>query len=108
EATIEQFVNSVTYSQEYIDQLMEAIETVWQQRQQVVINEQEVIERRIVELRAQAMATVAKLKLLSSETAIKYVEEDLMKLEEQIASLTREKEAKQAKQPVSFDIVMKY
>jgi hypothetical protein len=59
-------------------------------------------------LRAQALATVGKIKVLSSETAIKYMEEDLMKVEEQIKALADQKEKLKRDQPISFEVVMKY
>lgn len=108
EATVEEFVHQVTFSQDHIDKVMAAIETVWQKRQEEVSSDEAVIDTRINELKAQAVATVDKIKLLSSATAIKYLEEDLMKIEEEITKLVDEKEQKQAKQPLSFDIVLQY
>jgi len=56
----------------------------------------------MAELEAQALATVDKLKVLSSSTAIKYMEEDLMKTEEQIRALVDSKAQQKKDQPVSF------
>ncbi len=108
EAAVENFVHKVTFTDEHINDLMNAVEIVWQQRQQGVIQDEAVIENRIQDLKAQALATVDKIKLLSSETAIKYMEEDLIKIEEEVQTLTNEKEQKQDTQPVSFEVVMQY
>ena len=108
EHSIEEFVHQVTFSQAYIDKLMEAVEIVWQQRQESINKDEVTIDMQISELKAQALATVDKIKFLSSETAIKYMEEDLMKKEEQITALMSEKEQKDDNQPVSFEVVMKY
>ncbi len=108
ESTIESFVHKVTFSQDYIDKLSSAVEIVWRQRQQVVNKEEHSIDMRINELKAQALATVDKIKFLSSETAIKYMEEDLMRIEAKLAELTSEKEQKTSVRPISFEIVMKY
>lgn len=108
EKAVENFVHKVTFTDDHINDLMKAIEIVWQQRQEGVAHDDAVTDNRMQELKAQALATVGKIKLLSSETAIKYMEEDLMKIEEQIQALTNEKEQKKDDQPVSFEVVMQY
>ena len=87
---------------------MQALETVWQMRHKDDGKDEAAIETRLTTLRAQALATVDKIKLLSSQTAIKYMEEDLMKIEEQMEDPISEKERKNAEQPISFDVVKKY
>lgn len=108
EAAVEEFVHQITFTPDHIDNVMEAIETVWNQRQEAANKEGEVIDQRINELKAQALATVGKIKLLSSATAIKYLEEELMKIEEQIKELANEKQQKADKHTVSFDVVLRY
>ncbi len=108
EHSIEEFVHQVTFSQAYIDKLMKSVEIVWRERQESINKDEVTIDTRINDLKAQALATVDKIKFLSSETAIKYMEEDLMKIEEQITVLLHEKEQKSDTQPVSFEVVMKY
>jgi site-specific DNA recombinase len=108
ETTIEDFIHKITFTQEHIDDLMKAIEIVWQQRQQETGKGEVVIEQRIQDLQTQAIATVSKIKLLSNETAIKYMEDDLVKLEGQIKELVEQKAKLKGDKPVSFDIVMKY
>lgn len=108
ENAIEEFVRKVTFSQEHIDNLVKAIETVWQSRQQEFDKGESMLDERISELQAQAFATVDKIKLLSSQTAIKYMEEELMEVEAEIAKLNEEKEQKQKEQPISFEVVIQY
>lgn len=108
ESAAENLVHRVTFTEEHINDLMDAVEIVWQKRQQEVVQDAAVIDNRIQELRAKALATVDKIKLLSSETAIKYMEDDLMKIEEEMQALTSEKEQQKDKQPVNFEIVMSY
>ncbi len=108
ETAVEEFVHQITFSPDQINNVMEAITTVWNKRQEEVHKDDAVIDTRMDELKAQALATVDKIKLLSSATAIKYLEKDLMKIEEQMKALTIEKEQKQDKQPLSFDVVLKY
>ncbi len=108
ESTIEKFVHQITMSPEHIDNLLGAIETVWDQRKAALGIETKTIDERIDERRLQLGALVDKLKLLSSETAIKFVEGDLMKLEQEIATLEEEKMIKKAKEPLNFETVLKY
>jgi site-specific DNA recombinase len=108
EADVEAFVRKVTFSQDHIDKLMLAIETVWHKRQQEFGKDEAMLDERLSELQAQAFATVDKIKLLSSQTAIKYMEEELMKVEAEIDKLNDEKEQKKQEQPISFEVVMQY
>ncbi|HKU18775.1 MAG TPA: recombinase family protein [Candidatus Saccharimonadales bacterium] len=108
EATVEEFVRKVTFTQEYIDALMTALETVWQQRREELGQDEALIDKRIDELKAQAFATVDKIKLLSSPTAIKFMEDELMQVEQELNKLNEEKEQKEKEKPVSFEVVMAY
>ncbi len=108
EETITEFVHKITFSGEHIDNLVGAVETVWQQRQLEVSKEEETIEKRRSELKAQALAIVDKIKVLSSETAIKYMEVDLMEIEEQITTLDGEGVQNDGEKPTNFEVVMKY
>ena len=108
ESSVEALINQVTFTDDHIEDVMSAIKTVWGKRQVNTNNDEEVLNKRMSELKAQAIATVDKIKLLSSETAIKYMEEDLMKIEDEISTLTSELEENKASEPISFEIVMKY
>ncbi len=108
EATIEDFVHRITFTQDHIDDLMTAIEVVWQKRQQETGKDEEVVDKRIKDLRAQTRGIVDKIKLVNSETVIKYMEEDLMTLETQVAELEYEKNRHTQERPVNFEVVMKY
>ncbi len=108
EDAVENLVNHVTFADDHIEDIMQALETVWQTRHKDDGKDEAAIETRLTTLRVQALATVDKIKLLSSQTVIKYMEEDLMKIEKQIEELISEKERKNAEQPISFDVVKKY
>jgi hypothetical protein len=56
----------------------------------------------------QIMIIVDKMKLISSETAIKYMEEDLVRLEQEIANLDSTKEQEAAKETVDMPTVLTY
>ena len=108
EDAVESFVHKVTYSDEHIESILQTVQSVWDARHENDGKDEAVIEARIATLQAQAVATIDKIKLLSSETVIRVMEEDLMKLEEEVQTLETEKENKTAAEPVSFEVVMKY
>jgi hypothetical protein len=108
ESTVEHFVELVTYNDDYIDSLLGAVQTVWQKRHEDDGKDEAALTARLTTLRAQVLATVDKIKLLSSQTAIKYMEEDIMQLEQQIEEVEAQIDLKKSEQPISFDVVIKY
>lgn len=107
EATIAQFIGSLRLSQEHIDAVLGLIETEYHKRQQRAENEVQALEIRISELQEEARLTAKKIKLLNNETTIAYIEEEVMKLEKQIAALTQEKLQKAAAKPIDFRKLLK-
>lgn len=57
---------------------------------------------------SEAKLTVEKIKKLTSDIAIKYMEEDLLKIEDQIAQLLQEKENIIVEKPIDMREVMAY
>jgi site-specific DNA recombinase len=108
ENTIADFTHKIAFSEDHIADLISAVETVWNRRQQELNKEEVSIDNRISILRAQADAALDKIKLLSSETVIKYMEEDLMKIESEIATLENEKDLKKVETPTNIEVVMQY
>ncbi len=90
---IDQFLEQVQISPERVDQVIEAVVTVLQKRQGQLEEQKAQSTNRREELEAQMKVIVDKMKLISSPTAIKYMEEDLMKLEAQVQDLDNHKEA---------------
>src|SRR5205823_2148217 len=62
-------------------------------------------EDKILELKASAQAIVHKISMLSSETAIKYMEEDLLKIEKEIKDLEQTNDEKKTEE-VSMEIIL--
>ena len=108
DATIDDFVSRVTVSPERVDELTEAVLTVWKKRQGQLQQDVDYSTNRRQELEAQIKVIVDKMKLISSATAIKYMEEDLMALEQQITKLDTEKEEKAAKEILNMPEILKY
>jgi hypothetical protein len=85
--TIEEFVRSLSISPNYIDSLESAVTAEWERRQGQLQRDDVDIDARITELRTQAKMAKDKILYLQSESAIRYMEEELIKAEEQIKVL---------------------
>lgn len=108
EQTITNFVRQVTYDHDRIDELLAAIEIVWNKRNESAVQEDQQIDARITALKAQIGALVDKIRLLSSETAIKYIEEDITTTEQEIQTLIEERDCRTVEKPVDFAVVKQY
>lgn len=88
--------------------LEKAVIEEWDKRQREVHKDDINIESKISQLKTQALLTVEKIKMLTSEVAIKYMEEELVKIELQIAELQVEKEKMVQSSPTDMRIIMAY
>ncbi len=103
------YVKSIKIAPEYIEALTSTVIAEWQRREAEVIQDDQSVNSRIAQLTAEARLTVDKMKYLSSETAIKYMEEDLLKIEAQIAELkTQKDEVSNDNNSANMEVVMKY
>ena len=108
EQTIAEFVNRVCYDKERIDDLLAAVETVWDKRNQSTVQEEQRIETRISELKTQARMLVDKIKMVSSAIVIQSIEEDIMKTEADIQDLIEERDRRSIEKPLDFAIIKQY
>jgi site-specific DNA recombinase len=91
---VEGFVKSVTVSPRYIDSLEKAVNDEWERRKGQLQRDDIDIDTRITELRTKAKMITDKMMYLQAETAIKHMEEELIKTEDQTKVLLQEKEKK--------------
>lgn len=91
EETVEMFVRSLDFSQEYIDYLKEYVVNLWNERVESQQVDESILDNKIKELKASAQAAADKIKYLTSEVAIKYLEADLVKAENEVQQLELEK-----------------
>ncbi len=91
EEVIYNFVKNLNITKDYIDELMSAVLEEWDKRQQTLDKDDKVIETRIAELKISSKLIADKIKILVSEAAIRYMEEDLVKIEKEIENLEAEK-----------------
>lgn len=90
DAAIERFVKSIEIAPEHIDKLLAMIEESWNaQQQQSAQDDEKLIEQR-QSLESQIRVTVDRMKVVSSETAIKYMEEDIITAEKQIKDIDKQ------------------
>jgi hypothetical protein len=106
EATIAQFIQSLEFDQETVDKVMSIIEGKWDQEAASAAGAAQRIDTQIEALRLEAKQTVGKLKLLNSETAMKYMEEDLMRIEQEIKQLTMKQVEVVTEMPVQKEPVL--
>ncbi len=105
--TIEDFAKSITIKPEYIDDLITAIAELWRERQS---KQQEINQSRIEyrnTLQGQIKATVDRMRVVTSETALKYLEEDIVGTEKELARLDEEI-AGQPDLETEFEQVLQY
>lgn len=105
--TIEGFVRAITIKPEYIDDVIAAIAELWRERQtrQIYANRQRLEHRD--SLQSQIKATVDRMRIVTSETALKYLEEDIVSVEKELAELDEEI-ARQPNLQAEFDQVLQY
>lgn len=107
DATIERFVKRIEIAPEHIDTLIGMIEDAWRaQQQQSVQDGQKLLEQRQA-LETQIRVTVDRMKVVTSETAIKYMEEDIVNAENQIKELDGQL-ANKAENTVDIELVLQY
>ena len=105
--TIEDFVRAITIKPEYVDDVIAAIAELWRERQtgQIDANRQRLEHRE--SLQSQIKATVNRMRIVTSETALKYLEEDIVSVEKELAELDEEI-ARQPNLQAEFDQVLQY
>lgn len=100
---VEAFVSSIRISPEYIDTLMTLVHKEFDNQLVNIHNDAVTIDIRITELRSQIRRAVDKIKFLSSEATIKYMEEDIVKLEAEINELLVQRQDAEPQKPTDID-----
>lgn len=105
--TIEQFIKSIEIEPEHIDALLTMVEESWIDKQaKSAQDDQKLLEQR-QSLEAQIRLTVDRLKVVTSESAIKYMEEDIVNAENQIKELDNQL-ANKSENAVDIKLVLEY
>ena len=93
--TIKSFVKELKITPEYVEKLNKYVLDLWAKRQTEVKTDNSQIDQQISSLKFQTKSIVDKIKMLSSETAIKYLETDLIEISNRIKSLKDGKKEQQ-------------
>ncbi len=104
--TVEKFVKSIKITPEYIDKLKDFVRELWTKRQGETQDETFDIETKILELKASAQAIAEKIRYLSSEIAIRYMEEDLVKIEKEMTELEVSKMDRKKEETIDIELVL--
>ena len=108
EETITKFVQGINLAPNYADELVKTVVAEWDKRQGEIHKDDVNIDQKIIQLKTQVKMTVDKIKYLTSEVAIKYMEEDLVKTEQEIGNLLEEKQKVVDAKPTDINVVMAY
>jgi hypothetical protein len=106
--TIENFVKSLDVSPEYVETLMSIVGEASDKQLLEVHKDAVIIDLRISELRAQIRIAVDKIKFLNSEATMRYLEEDIIKLEAEISELEIERQKTKEQKPANADKMKAY
>lgn len=101
--TIEEFIKLVHIKPEYEVYLVDAVLKLWGKRQAESHRDQGVVKLKINELKLQAEMVAEKIKFLSSEVTVRYLEDDLMRIESRMKNLGSEQDERVAKNDSSSD-----
>lgn len=103
--TIEEFIKLIEIKPKYEMQLIVTVLKLWEMRQAEYQRDDQVIALKVDELKLQAEMVAEKIKFLSSEVTIKYLEEDLLRIESQIKSFDDRQTGKDAQDNLSRGII---
>lgn len=106
--TIENFVKNITVAPEYIDALISKMGEQLDKQLIELHKDAVTIDLRIANLQEQIRQSIDKIKYLSSATAIKYMEEDIEKMESEINELQTKREGTKPQNPSDIEKACSY
>lgn len=106
--TVKKFVQNIEIAPGYVDSLVQTVIAEWERRENQSQTGKIDIDKRITELKSQAQLTADKIRYLTSEVAIKYIEEDLVKIDGEIGDLMVQKKKEIDEKPTDATEVMTY
>jgi site-specific DNA recombinase len=106
--TIEAFVSDLKVTPEYVEELKEFVIESWNEKQKTIVSDQSVVKSKIETLKSQAEMVADKIKYLSSDVAIGYMEKDLVKIDQEIEKLKTNSNSEKAQKTINMKIVMEY
>ncbi len=107
EAHVMQFISGITIATDKLDELFAAVESAWERANATYFNDLQKLENYAQLLEGQMTVAKDKIRVLSSPTAIKCIEGDLMEIEQENERLAIKKAELEAKKPVDIARVIK-
>ena len=104
---IEDFIRIITIRHDYIDNTIASIAELWKERMADHFEAQQRRLERRESLQGQIRSTVDRMRVLSSESALKFLEEDVVSVEKELAEVEIEI-AKQPNLEAEFEVVLMY
>ncbi len=105
---INKFVERIQVSPERFDEVAAAVMKVWEQKQVKVQDDIQLRNKKRDEYEAEIRTIVDKMKIVRSPTALKYMEEDVAKLEQQINDLETRDNEQDMKEGADMATVLTY
>ena len=105
--TIEDFVRAITIKPEYIDDVITAIAELWREKLAKQIEAKQLKLDHRDSLQSQIKSTVDRMRVVTSETALKYLEEDIVSVENELAKVEKEI-ANEPNLQAEFEQVLQY
>ena len=106
--TINRFVERVQISPERFDEVAAAVMQVWEQRNAKVQDDTLLRDKKRTEYEAEIRTIVDKMKVVSSATALKFMEEDIARLEGQINDLDSRGNENELTEGVEMNVILTY
>ena len=108
EATVERFVKSLHVNEAYMDDFQSKILKEWNKRNSMHMDEIEIINEKIKALQYESRQSMDKIKYLNNETAIKFIEEEIVRVENEVENLEYEKSQIKVEKPLEIEDIMRY
>lgn len=105
--TITKFVNGIEFSPEFRQKFREYVLEEWEKRKDKAQDDSINLEKRVLTLKQESRMLTDKIKILTSETAIKAMETELDKVDQQIA-LVIEQRNKKEHEVIDVQVLINY
>jgi site-specific DNA recombinase len=106
EQSVDLFISRLQLTPERMDDVFKAVERSWERIEAEHAAKVSAVDAKIESIDVDVIATVRKLRVLESDTAIKYMEEDLIRLEAQKSELEIKKSELEQKKPLPVGKVL--
>ena len=101
-----QFISRIKVNQEQIDTLLSTVRQEFERKQALSGDDAIALDKRIQALKGEAEAALGKIMILSNQTAIAYLENEIEQIHQKITKLEKEKEQMKHKKPININRIL--